>query len=170
MFEWLNSEDLQEAVALRHPYFERQGIPECSISWNDVILASFAEPEFLGKGGFVDEKTLAPGCVRAFAEEVNKLYPSRTGDVSIHMYGSFIKEANTNGKHRDTANVFLIGALGTTDYTIFNDDDTAQVNYTVGPGDVLYIPRSRWHLPEPLEPRAVFSIGLEYGRHVDDDG
>ena len=37
MFEWLNSEDLQEAVALRHPYFERQGIPECSISWNDVI-------------------------------------------------------------------------------------------------------------------------------------
>ena len=37
------------------------------------------------------------------------------------MYGSFIKEANTNGKHRDTANVFLIGALGTTDYTIFND-------------------------------------------------
>ena len=55
------------------------------------------------------------------------------------MYGSFIKEANTNGKHRDTANVFLIGALGTTDYTIFNDEDTAQVNYTVGPGDVLYI-------------------------------
>ena len=170
MYDWLGNEDLQEAVSLRQPYFQLKGVPECKLNWNDIIQASFRSPEFLGNGGFVDEEALAPGCIRAFADEVNKLYPSRTGDMSIHMYGSFCKDANTNGKHRDTANVFLVGAIGRTEFTIFNDDYSAQMNYSIGPGDVLFIPRSRWHLPEPLEPRAVFSIGLEYGRHVDDDG
>lgn len=168
MYDWLDDPDIKEKVTLRQPFFKKAGVPECNIDWNDVV-DNFKEPEFLGKGGFVDEQSTAPGCIRAFADEVNERFPSRTGDMSIHLYGSFSVDANTNGRHRDTANVFLVGALGTLGMTIYNDDISGKLDFEVKPGDVLFIPRSRWHEPEPLTTRAVFSIGLEYGKHADDD-
>ena len=168
MYDWLDEPDIKECVTLRYPFFRKAGVPECNIDWNDVI-DNLKEPEFLGKGGFVDEQAYAPGSVRAFADEVNKRFPSRTGDMSIHMYGSFSTDANTSGKHRDTANVFIVGALGQLEFTVYADDNMAKQEYLIMPGDVLFVPRSRWHEPAPLTPRAIFSIGLEYGKHADDD-
>ena len=59
----------------------------------------------------------------------------------------------------DTADVFYVGGIGNTSFSINN------ITYQIAPGDIMYIPRSVNHTPQPQAARAGFSIGLEHGRH-----
>ena len=92
-------------------------------------------------------------------QEIVKVFPPRTGDVTTHLYVSLFEGCKTLGEHMDTADVFYVGGIGNTSFSINN------ITYQIAPGDIMYIPRSVNHTPQPQAARAGFSIGLEHGRH-----
>tara|TARA_R100000149_G_scaffold66041_2_gene42923 strand:+ start:1041 stop:1535 length:495 start_codon:yes stop_codon:yes gene_type:complete len=68
----------------------------------------------------------------------------------------FSLAANIGLSHVDKEDVFLIGSYGKTTYKIIPDG----IDYEIGKGDLLYIPRGTRHRSFSSAPRAVISIGF----------
>lgn len=161
MDSYLNSTQLKNAVESLTPYYKKGAIRkliEDPISWDQIINSAGKQNRLL-EGGMVQQDPVVPGCIKLLRDKLLKLYTPRTNDATVHVYCSFSKDAETYGKHKDTANVWFIGAIG---QTVF---DIEGQTYNIGPGDAMFIPRSVYHTPIPMGARAGFSIGLEHGRH-----
>jgi hypothetical protein len=73
----------------------------------------------------------------------------------MHIYTSFSKNADTFVRHKDDNDVLIVQAIGKTSY-LFDDGK----EYTLSPGDSIFIPKGVYHTPKILEPRVTLSFGI----------
>ena len=73
----------------------------------------------------------------------------------MHIYTSFSKNADTFGRHKDKDDVLIVQAIGKTSY-LFDDGK----EYTLSPGDSIFIPNGVYHTPRILEPRVTLSFSI----------
>ena len=73
----------------------------------------------------------------------------------MHIYTSFSKNADTYARHKDNVDVLIVQAIGKTSY-LFDDGK----EYTLSPGDSIFIPKGVYHTPRILEPRVTLSFGI----------
>ena len=73
----------------------------------------------------------------------------------MHIYTSFSKNADNFGRHKDEDDVLIVQAIGKTSY-LFDDGK----EYTLSPGDSIFIPKGVYHTPRILEPRVTLSFGV----------
>jgi hypothetical protein len=171
LHNWIDSEELRGAVKSRTPSLCLNAVDISNIDWNIVtaIINMSQNNYYKRNGGFIveDQRFLAePGLFR-IAQTQSALvsaFPPPTGDSTIHLYGSLSSDAETNGEHKDTADVFYLHGMGNTLVKTFNSD-RASNNIRMQTGDILYIPRGIYHDTVPLGARFAFSIGLEYGNN-----
>ena len=78
-----------------------------------------------------------------------------------HLYVSFARQTQTYGRHNDTMDVVIVGAIGTVSYA-FDDGEVV----TVQPGDALFIPAGVYHDPASHTHRAT----LSFSREIREDG
>ena len=94
----------------------------------------------------------------------------------IHLYGSKGTNSKSFAPHSDTYEVFIIQAIGDTDWTVFKNRKSnllhenipsylpkkeeliPDLEVTLSPGDLLYIPRRAYHASSPSMPRLSMSI------------
>ena len=94
----------------------------------------------------------------------------------IHIYGSKGTNSKSFAPHSDTYEVFIIQAIGDTDWTVFKNRKSnllhenipsylpkkeeliPALEVTLSPGDLLYIPRRAYHASSPNMPRLSMSI------------
>lgn len=79
---------------------------------------------------------------------------------SAHAYVSLSKESKTFGKHKDGSDVWYWQCIGSTQWKIFEFNET--ISYILEPGDIIYVPRGIFHDVIPLSPRVGISFGLDY--------
>lgn len=161
---WLTSKELRDAVNSRTPFYIPNAVPTLNYKWDDVIELINMDKQLTRhmKGGgflihFLNDKFQS---IVDLGQAIQNTFPSRTGDTTIHLYGSLSAESGTFGRHKDTANVFFIQGSGRTKFAF--DDGSS---YNLYNGDLLYIPCGVYHTPEPQGARFGFSIGLEEGRY-----
>ena len=77
---------------------------------------------------------------------------------SAHLYISLL-DTGTYGRHRDRADVIFWQLQGSTHWLV---DDAETAEYTLEPGDAIYIPMGMYHTVKSLSPRAGMSFGLDY--------
>jgi ribosomal protein L16 Arg81 hydroxylase len=132
--------------------------PEVAITWEDVI-ESVAHNFKVGTTKQIYSETHAPTIVlhdQIFPKTIETMVGEvrrRTGAQTMHTYVSFGAGAPTFGNHKDTMDVLLVQAIGTTGY-IINEGET----YWLEPGDALCIPEGVWHNPQVIGPRATLSF------------
>ena len=80
---------------------------------------------------------------------------------TAHLYISLMSFSKTFGRHKDSADVFYIQALGKTHWAI---DDDGNHEYDLVEGDMLFIPAGMYHASTPITPRVGLSIGLDYDK------
>ena len=73
----------------------------------------------------------------------------------VHMYISFSKNADAYQAHHDEVDLLIVQAIGKTSYLV---DDGKE--YTLSPGDSIFIPKGVYHTPKILEPRVTLSFGI----------
>ena len=73
----------------------------------------------------------------------------------MHIYTSFSKNADTYGRHKDGDDVLIVQAIGKTSY-LFDDGK----EYTLSPGDSIFISKGVYHTPKVLEPRVTLSFSV----------
>ena len=73
----------------------------------------------------------------------------------------FSVTTSTGQPHIDKEDIFLIGLHGSTIYRVYGDRD-----YTIEPGDFLFIPRDLKHRAIGLTPRVILSIGFFGDRNM----
>lgn len=164
LLSWLQSKELRDAVNSRTPFYIPNAVPVLSYKWDDVIELMNMDKQLtkhMKAGGFLihflNDKFQQ---IVDIGEQLQNTFPSRTGDTTIHLYGSLSKESGNFGRHKDTANVFFIQGSGITKFAFDNE-----ISYNLYNGDLLYIPCGVYHTPEPQGARFGFSIGLEEGRY-----
>jgi len=96
-------------------------------------------------------KDYYPGTIGETFQEVNK----DCGVKVMHTYVSFGDYSMTFGNHNDDLNVLLVQAKGSTSYIC--DEN----NYTLNPGDSLFIPKGFNHNPVITGPRVTLSFSWE---------
>ena len=79
---------------------------------------------------------------------------------SAHAYISLSKESKTFGKHKDESDVWYWQCIGSTQWKIFESNET--ISYILEPGDIIYVPRGIFHDIIPLSPRVGISFGLDF--------
>ena len=70
-----------------------------------------------------------------------------------HLYLN-ICISNTFGRHKDSMDVYFWQVQGRTKWQFDN------INYTLNPGDLIYVPKETYHNVIPLGPRAGISMSL----------
>jgi mannose-6-phosphate isomerase-like protein (cupin superfamily) len=161
MDDYISSAELSIAVENLTPLFKKGVVQELidnPVTWDQIINSAGSKNRLL-QAGMVQQDPIVPGCITLLRSYLLQNFTPRTNDATIHVYCSFCEGAETYGTHKDTANVWFVGAIGKTKFEILEEE------YIIEPGDILFIPRSVYHTPIPLEARAGFSIGLEHGRH-----
>jgi hypothetical protein len=91
--------------------------------------------------------------------------------LDFHVYGGLKKTAESFSIHRDTANNIILQIDGESHWKVYNadfsieernlySDDRLQmlIDYTLKPGDLLYIPAGNYHKCYPLSKRLSISI------------
>lgn len=132
--------------------------PEVPVTWEDVI-ESIAHNFEMGTTKQIYSETHAPTIVlhdQIFPRNIEIIANEvrvKTGAQTMHTYVSLGAGAPTFGNHKDTMDVLLVQAIGTTGY-IINEDDT----YWLEPGDALCIPEGVWHNPQIIGPRVTLSF------------
>lgn len=144
----------------KHHYFKN--VASKTPSWQSILallnknIISGAKMKMLDNLGFVCfDAHLLPE-VEQLLLEIKK---TTTNSVSAHCYISLLQISKTFGRHNDNADVFFWQVQGSTKWCV---EDTEVAEYTLQPGDVIYVPRFMIHEVTPLEPRAGISIGIDY--------
>ena len=171
LHNWIDSDELRGAVTSRTPLLCLECVDLSRFDWNwltDTINSSEGNI-YKRNGGFVvdDQRFLTdPACITLNQTKAALVsaFPPPTNDSTIHIYGSLSSGAETNGEHKDTADVFLLHGMGNTLVKTY-DETGGQTNVRMQNGDILYIPRGIWHDTVPLSARFAFSIGLEWGKN-----
>lgn len=166
---WVRYDDLRSAVRNGTPFFIKGACELPRIDWNDLIsnlnlCSEINDPVKYLRGSFVMHKTLTTkldGIARPIRGELRAVYPRHT-EYTSHVYSSFIVGGETFGRHKDTADVFFLGILGTTEFEIW-DKNNYSLRYIIEVGDVVYIPAGLYHNTTALTPRSGISFGIERG-------
>ncbi len=128
-------------------------------SWGTILkhlnrnIVSGAKMKMLDNLGFVYFDADIMPEVTPLLEEIKK---TTSRPVSAHCYISLLEISKTFGPHNDNADVFFWQVQGSTKWHVDGAD------YTLSPGDIIYVPRLMVHEVTPLEPRAGISIGIDY--------
>lgn len=72
-----------------------------------------------------------------------------------HIYMNVTTDGGSFGRHKDTVNVFFWQAQGRTKWEFDNG-----LEYTLEPGDLIFVPRETYHNVIPLEPRIGISMSI----------
>jgi len=110
------------------------------------------------------------GIVTHDTRDILKIYPvlnrikeSLPGvEITTHLYTSLTSVSKTFGKHNDVMDVIIWQCIGTTHWTIYDDEI---FNYRLKPGEFLYIPKEMYHDTVPMTPRSSVSFGIEHFRN-----
>ena len=162
MRNWIHLKDLQRAVQSRSHFFLANAEPDYIMNWQsalDVLDVNRDKINMIDTLGGVCTEYRPHPYLMSLVDTINETV-GKDHDVTAHLYFSFTKDQKTNGKHRDTANVFFIGLIGNTQFKIYGEDGRYK-SYRVGPGDLIYIPRGIDHDTTPMGPRIGLSIGIE---------
>ena len=154
---------LENYVGKKHRHFLNTGIP--TVDWIDAIdnLEQVAQ---VNPQDVIELKNL--GCVvhdvlssKMFVQQDFQLYLSDLfrAPVSLHTYISFTSFSEVFPLHTDDVDVFLVGAMGDTEFTV--NDPTGARKYILAPGDMVYVPAGMEHGARPLSPRICLSYGIE---------
>jgi mannose-6-phosphate isomerase-like protein (cupin superfamily) len=132
------------------------------VTWDEVIfnlnknVISNGHIRVLNNLGFVTHNAENIEKVNYVNKVFQELFPSN--HVTAHLYFSLTEISQTLGKHVDHESVFFWQCIGTTKWTVYEDDE---YNYDLMPGEILYIPKGVYHNTHPVTPRAGISFGLE---------
>lgn len=166
---WIRYDDLRSAVSSGTPFFIKEAIEGINVTWDDIInnvnLCNEVNDhvKYL-KGTFITHKVLQKNLdriARPIRNELREVYSGSLGYTS-HIYSSMTSNAETFGRHKDTADVFFLGIKGVTVFEVWDKNDNVS-HYTVNIGDVLFIPRGLFHNATAATPRSGISFGIERG-------
>lgn len=154
---------LDNFVGKKHCYFQNTGLPP--IDWFSAIdnLEQVAQ---ISPQDIIELKNL--GCVvhevisnKMFVQQEfqNYLMDVFKAPVSLHTYISFTSYSEVFPLHTDDVDVFLVGGLGDTEFTV--EDPLGTKKYILVPGDMVYVPAGMKHGAKPLSPRICLSYGIE---------
>ena len=164
LIQMILSEDfLENYVGKKHCHFPDTGLPP--VDWFSAIdnLEQVAQ---INPQDIIELKNL--GCVvhdvisnKMFVQQEFQQYLMDVfkTPVSLHTYISFTSFSEVFPMHTDDVDVFLVGAMGDTEFTV-NDPEGAR-KYTLAPGDMVYVPAGMEHGARPLSPRICLSYGIE---------
>lgn len=143
--------------------YERNAFPLAKeVQWADVIESINIDFQMGCKEAkysethaptFVLFNGVFPGTIGPAVKEVQE----KAGGTAMHTFLSLGKGAPTYGDHKDTMDVLLVQAIGTTGYRI-NQGDT----FWLEPGDALWIPAGVWHDPQIIGPRVTMSFDFDH--------
>lgn len=167
---WIRYNDLRSAVSNGTPFFIKEAVEGIDITWDDIVsnvnLCSEVNDQIKYlKGTFITHKVLnkkLDQIARPIRAELREVYPGSTNYTS-HVYSSMTVNAETFGRHRDTADVFFLGIKGSTQFEIWDINNNVS-SYTIQVGDMVFVPRGLFHNTTALTPRSGISFGIERGR------
>ena len=145
--------------------FETLQFTDCNVAWDDVIEKISDDFE----DGSFKILNVATSLMRSPAPTfvlMNDYYPNSVGEVfnkvqkkegirNLHVYASLGNSSLTYGNHNDDIDVLLIQSIGSTLYGIEGDE------YTLAPGDGMFIPAGVYHDPIVIEPRVTLSFAWD---------
>ena len=158
---------LQDALAQKRHVFIKSFINICDLpSWQDVL--NDLSLNFMDNSptspinvqedlGFVTYRGGRVAKVERIRQEIAKLNSQMP--CTAHLYISLMSFSKTFGRHKDTADVFYIQALGRTHWAI---DFEGTQEYDLDEGDMVFIPAGVFHASTPITPRVGLSIGFDY--------
>lgn len=92
-------------------------------------------------------------------------------NLDFHVYGGMKSSSESFSIHRDYANNIILQIDGESHWRVYNADSSIQernlcsdeklqllIDYTLKPGDLLYIPMGNYHKCKPLSKRLSISI------------
>lgn len=104
-------------------------------------------------------------------------------NLDFHVYGGLKKSAESFAIHRDYSNNIILQIEGESHWKVYNADSSIEertlrsderlellIDYTLKPGDLLYIPSENYHKCNPLSKRLSISIcfiNKEENRFID---
>jgi len=91
--------------------------------------------------------------LRDFFQFLGQNFNTKKLKDDMNFYISYVSGCKSN-THRDLYDVWIIGCLGRTLYKV------AGREYTIEPGDILYIPEGHLHVAIGLEPRITISYAV----------
>lgn len=133
-------------------------------TWEDIILNfddevnnNRIEVRNFGDLGVATHHGENIPCVDNIRKKIHALRPNKK-ECTAHVYVSFLTKSKNLGAHKDGSDVFYIQALGKTRWEVHFNKQIEE--YTLEPGDMIYVPKEIIHNPIPLSPRVGLSIGF----------
>ena len=93
-------------------------------------------------------------------------------DTDVHLYGSTAVDSQSFDPHRDDEAVIILQIDGICEWYVYDEcqgpiyanDEELNVSQCVElhPGDMLYIPKNRYHMCRPRTARLSLSFGIKY--------
>jgi len=160
-FDFLyNERFLQARNAKKSYFFDSIDIPV--LSWETVLEE--LETHITGGLDYESKNNLRfilfemrNKTVSQFVEKYSKLDPKL--HCGAHCYVNLMSNSGENGRHKDQADVLFWQVVGSTQWSI-EDDNTK--TYILEPGKAIYVPAGMYHSVTSLSPRAGISFGLDY--------
>lgn len=124
------------------------------LSWNEILNnfdMSVKKNEFIknnGIGFFVSHS----------AHKIDKLknIMNKLNCNTAHLYFNITTASKTFGNHNDSMDVYFWQCQGKSIWKIENSMD-----FTLEPGDLIFVPKNIWHNVIPLTPRAGISFSKD---------
>lgn len=99
--------------------------------------------------------------VNQICNELEKLFDS-AADAHIYFYLGKDFSGNPQGfhKHNDSSHNFIVQIEGTTNFKVWDLDDTLIIDTIMTPGDSIFIPEKYYHYAHSLEKRLSISFPI----------
>jgi len=153
---------LQESRTLaKHYVFHMPDLPD--LSWDEVVSCmNYNVKEKIPHKTQENLGLVLHSCsnlpkILDVLDEFAILQPEK--NPTAHLYISFSEKSKTFGWHKDFTEVIFWQAIGTTLFSVKQDDTVFK--YELHPNDVIYIPKGMWHSTEPLTSRVGVSMGFD---------
>jgi len=136
-----------------------------NFTWNDVIrnidisIQNNLSSATFAMGGIALHEIYGIKDCELVMETLKKNNP-KNKNFSFNMYISLSKNSKSFGKHKDNSDVWVWQSIGKSKFSVF--ENSKEFQYTLNPGDFLYIPKLIFHKATPLSPRVSISFGIDY--------
>ena len=134
-------------------------------TWEDYIIEldrSVENAEFIKQTdnfGFVLHNGNNIPKLAVMQDHIWKTFAPEEPVCTTHLYISLVSSSETFGRHKDTTDVYFICGEGSVNWKVEYEDETIET--ILNKGDMIYLPKDRYHTPTPLTPRVGISIGFE---------
>ena len=132
-------------------------------NWNDIIsdldynIKNKNEVKILPNLGFVTYNGHRIEKVENIRKKIHYLNKDKP-ICTAHIYISLLSNSHTFGKHKDDTDVYFVLAIGKMKWIV--EYENGEEEYEMSAGDMIYLPKDRYHTPVPLSPRVGISIGF----------